>query len=141
MKLYLDTSSLFKLYHDESGTQELDNFFSANNIVDIFLSEITKVEYVSAVYKRARMKDLSGSDAEIIIKLFESDLQKYSIIPVNSITLEKAKILIGKYGQDGLRTLDSMQLASAIEVKNIVNKYFTSDQLLHTLFLKENLPV
>jgi len=27
MKIYLDTSSLFKLYHQEDGTEELENFF------------------------------------------------------------------------------------------------------------------
>ncbi len=43
------------------------------------------------------------------------------------------------YGIDGLRTLDSIQLASALAVKNEVNKYFTSDKLLRLLFEKENL--
>lgn len=27
MKIFLDTSSLFKLYHQESGTEELENVF------------------------------------------------------------------------------------------------------------------
>lgn len=53
---------------------------------------------------------------------------------------ENAIRLILKYGQDGLRTLDALQLASAIEVKNIVTKYFTADKLLLSLFEKEHLP-
>ncbi len=52
-----------------------------------------------------------------------------------------AKLLILKYGQDGLRTLDALQFASAIEVKDLVNKYFTADKLLLSLFEKEYLPV
>jgi predicted nucleic acid-binding protein len=48
-------------------------------------------------------------------------------------------IIIFKLKQ-GLRTLDAIQLASAIEVKEVVDKYFTSDKLLISLFEKENLP-
>lgn len=141
MKLYLDTSSLFKLYHLEPGTEEIDNVFTNNEVSGIFLSEITNVEFISAVFKRVRMKELSMNDAEEIIKLFDDDLIKYTIVPVSSKILEAAKLLIFKYGQDGLRTLDALQFASAIDVKNMVNKYFTADKLLLTLFEKESLPI
>ena len=141
MKLYLDTSSLFKLYHSESGTEEMDAIFSDNNITDIFLSEITNVEFISAVFKKVRMKELSMKDAKQMIKLFDNDLKKYTIVPVSSVTLESATFLILRYGQDGLRTLDALQLASAIEVKDMVNKYITSDKLLLSLFKKEYLPI
>ena len=140
MKLYLDTSSLFKLYHLEPGTEEIDNVFIDNEVSGIFLSAITNVEFISAVFKRVRMKELSMNNAEEIIKLFDDDLIKYTIVPVSSKILEAAKLLIFKYGQDGLRTLDALQFASAIEVKNMVNKYFTADKLLLTLFEKEYLP-
>lgn len=35
MKVFFDTSSLFKLYHKESGTQELMDFFNNNPIETI----------------------------------------------------------------------------------------------------------
>lgn len=140
MKLYLDTSSLFKLYHNESGTEEMDSIFSDNEVTSVFISEITTVEFISAVFKKVRMKELSMNDAEQIIKLFGTDLEKYTIVPVRSAALETAKLLILKYGQIGLRTLDALQFASAIEVKEIVSKYFTADKLLLSLFEKENLP-
>ena len=140
MKLYLDTSSLFKLYHIEPGTEELDRVFSDNDVTVVFLSEITNVEFISAVFKRVRTKELSMNDAEQIIKLFDNDLKKYTIVPINSATLEVAKLLILKYGQDGLRTLDGLQFASAIEVKDVVTKYFTADKLLLSLFEREYLP-
>ncbi len=140
MKLYLDTSSLFKLYHLEPGTEEIDNFLTQNEVSGIFLSEITNVEFISAVFKRVRMKELSKDNAEQLIKLFDDDLVKYTIVPVSSKIIEAAKLLIYKYGEDGLRTLDALQFASAIEVKNVVNRYFTADKLLLTLFEKEYLP-
>lgn len=141
MKLYLDTSSLFKLYHSEPGSEEMDRIFSDNEITGIFLSEITNVEFISAVFKRVRMKELSMNDAEQLIRLFDNDLKKYTIVPVSSTTLENAKLLILKYGQEGLRTLDALQFASAIEVKNLVSKYLTSDKLLLSFFEKEYLPI
>ena len=81
------------------------------------------------------------NDADQIINLFDNDLKKYIIIPVTTTAIENAKLLILKYGQDGLRTLDALQLASAIEVRELVDKYFTSDKLLFTLFEKEYLPI
>lgn len=44
MKIFLDTSSLFKLYHREADTAELERNLSATKITGIYLSEITKVE-------------------------------------------------------------------------------------------------
>lgn len=118
----------------------MDSVFSDNDVTDVFLSEITQVEFTSAVFKRVRMKKLSMKDAEQIIGLFDNDLTKYTIVPVNSSTLEAAKLLILKYGKDGLRTLDALQFASAIEVKNLVKRYFTGDKLLLSFFEKEHLP-
>ena len=43
MKLYLDTSTLFKLYHNELGTQDMDNVFSDNDVTDVFILSITQV--------------------------------------------------------------------------------------------------
>ena len=58
MKVYMDTSSLLKLYHAEDGTDELDNFLEDHLIEGIFLSEISKIEFDSAVWKKVRMKEL-----------------------------------------------------------------------------------
>ncbi len=49
MKIFLDTSSLFKLYHQETGTEELARVFSQFKITHVFLSEISKVEFSSTI--------------------------------------------------------------------------------------------
>lgn len=141
MNIYLDTSSLFKLYQNESGSKDFDDLFRDNNITQVFISEITKVEFVSALFKKIRMKETDLISAERAIRLFNADIPKYIIVPVETNIYEKAKQLILKHGITGLRTLDAIQLASAIEVKDMINKYFTSDKLLHSLFEKENLPI
>ena len=43
MKIFLDTSSLFKLYHHEIESEELENVLLKLKITHIYLSEITKV--------------------------------------------------------------------------------------------------
>jgi predicted nucleic acid-binding protein len=80
MNVFIDTSSVFKLYHRESGTEELMSLFNA-------------------------------------------------------------KGLIGKHWRKGLRTLDSIQLASALKVKNQIELFLTSDNLLSEIALIEGLNI
>jgi predicted nucleic acid-binding protein len=49
MKIFLDTSLLFKLYHQEADTAELEQIFALGNVTHVFLSELTKVEFASTV--------------------------------------------------------------------------------------------
>lgn len=51
MKIFLDTSSLLKLYHKEADTAELELIFSTVKITDIFLSEISKIEFTFSLEK------------------------------------------------------------------------------------------
>ena len=141
MNIYLDTSSLFKLYQKELDSGVVEKAFKNIRLTEIFISEIARVEFVSARFKKVRMKETELADAEKSINLFDKDLEKYKIVPVENNLLKKAKKLIITYGIEGLRTLDSIQLASAIEVKGQIDKYFTADKLLCFLFEKESLPI
>ena len=51
MKIFLDTSSLFKPYHQEVGAPFVKKIFANNIITTVFLSESTKIEFVSTVWK------------------------------------------------------------------------------------------
>lgn len=50
--IFLDTSSLLKLYHHEAGTDEVEKAIADAN--SIILSELAKVEFNSAVWKNIR---------------------------------------------------------------------------------------
>jgi len=141
MKIFLDTSSLFKLYHKESGTEDLIRFFENNKIDNVYLSEITKIEFDSTVWKKFRMKEIGLDKVKIMIEKFKNDCTKYSFISDNNALRAKAKNLISIYGYDGLRTLDSLQLASALDTRKFCDSYFTSDHLLNKLFKIEKLNV
>jgi uncharacterized protein len=140
VKIFLDTSSLFKLYHREIGTEELEEVFSSFKITDIFLSEITKIEFASTVWKKVRMKEITKSEAEKILDSFGSDFEKYIFVNLDSFIVEQARTLVSKYGNEGIRTLDSLQLSVAVTLFRVADVFFTADTLLRSLFELESLP-
>lgn len=137
MKIFLDTSSLFKLYHEEDGTEELEKIFSQVKITEIFLSEITKIEFTSTIWKKVRTKEITTKQANLTLELFENDFGKYNFVATNSLLLEQARNLTTKYGKDGLRTLDSIQLSTCKTLKNEVDIFYTNDNLLMKLIERE----
>ena len=141
MNIFLDTSTLVKLYHSEIGTKDIDSFFKDNPIDKIYLSEITKIEFDSAIWKKVRTTEMKQQTAEGLIKSFEEDYNKYTFIDDKVAIKNKSKELITKYRVEGLRTLDAIQLATANSIKAKADLYKSSDKLLTELFEKEGLPV
>jgi len=139
MKIFLDTSALFKLYHQETGTEELEDVFVKSKITHIYLSELSKVEFTSTVWKKVRTQEVTTEQARITILHFENDFEKYSFIATDSLILEQARNLTMKYGIDGLRTLDGIQLSTCILLANQVDIFFTADKLLKSLIDKVGL--
>jgi hypothetical protein len=63
------------------------------------------------------------------LELFDFDLGEYSFIAVDNIIIEHAGLLLLKYGTIGLRSLDSIQLATVLELKDEVTQFFTADEV------------
>jgi uncharacterized protein len=140
MKVFFDTSSLFKLYHKEQGTVEIEAWFSNTLVTEIFLAELSKVEFVSTVWKKVRMNEISLAKAQTILDSFEDDFTKYTFVLTDGVITERARGLISKYGIEGLRTLDSVQLSTALSLLKHADLFFTSDSLLKKIFISEGLP-
>jgi predicted nucleic acid-binding protein len=141
MNLFLDTSSLFKLYHIENDTPRMAELLANYSISQIALAEIAKIEFASIVWRKVRIKEFTEHEAKRICKRFESDFAKYSFVPANTPMIKQARNLIEKYGKQGLRTLDSIQLATAISLSGQCELFVTSDKLLQSFFKQELLPV
>jgi len=141
MNIFLDTSTLFKLYHTEIGTEEIDKIISENEVKKIYLSVITKIEFNSVVWKKVREKEISEEQATELIKSFEEDYKLYKFIKNDNKLINNAKQLVTKYGKEGLRTLDSIQLASATLVKDNVDINKSADNLLNKIFELEGLKI
>ncbi|MFN0215273.1 MAG: type II toxin-antitoxin system VapC family toxin [Saprospiraceae bacterium] len=90
MIIFLDTSSLFKLYHQEADSEEIEQVFVRNAVQTVFLSEITKLEFASTVWKKVRVKDLA---------------EEHAILLKNQVQLAKTadKLLLGFFEEEGLQ--------------------------------------
>ncbi|MBE0428154.1 MAG: type II toxin-antitoxin system VapC family toxin [Nitrospirae bacterium] len=117
MKAFLDTSSLIKLYHTEEGSDIVMNALS-NDIREIILSELAILEFRSALWKKIREKEIKEKTAIEVIKCFQNDGDNFHWILLQSDIVESASNLLMKYGSQGLRTLDSLQLAAALTLRD-----------------------
>jgi len=134
MIVFLDTSSLIKLYHKEDNSVEIMDKLQSST--KIYLSELASIEFRSAILKKVRTKEILEKDAKLVIALFKDDSAKFNWIKLSSKIVNSASNLLEEFGELGLRTLDSIQLASALVLENSKCLYFTEDKLLLKLFRK-----
>jgi hypothetical protein len=87
-----------------------------------------------------RTKEITAAQANATVMLFEADFAKHTFATTDSLLLEQARQLVIKYGLEGLRTLDSIQLATCLLLAQEVAVFFTADKLLKTLLGAEGLP-
>ena len=140
MKTFLDSSSLIKLYHQEEGSDLVMKTLS-DRTSEIFLSELTILEFRSAIWKKMRENKIKKNTAIEVIKCFQSDADNFQWIMLQSDIIESASQLLMKYGNRGLRTLDSLQLATALTLRDEKCVFLTADKLLNTFFKDELLNV
>lgn len=116
MNIFLDTSALIKLYHFETGSDKLRLFLqSYSNDLILTISDISRIEFHSAIMKKVRIDEITSSDIEQIFSLFDEDLSYFNIVTIDSSIIDLSIELIDKFsGSVNLRTLDSVQLAASI---------------------------
>lgn len=134
MNLFLDTSAVVKIYHQEKGTEKFTQYLEGISD-ELFLttSDITKIELHSALLKKYREKEISEKDLSEVFQLFDKDFQKYNIIFVDHIIKNITLFMLDGLGiKYGIRTLDSLQLASAVFANNYskIDYFVSSDKKL-----------
>ena len=139
MIAFLDTSTLVKLYHEEESSFEVEKAISM--VGEIYLSGIAELEFSSTIWKKVRTNELDKADASTVIEAFEDDFSKYSWVEIDSESIQSSKNLLMRYGQKGLRTLDSIQLSSAVSLRNTNCQFITFDLRLRNFFQEEGLSV
>lgn len=95
MNVFLDTNALVKLYHQETGTDELTNFLARRrrNLV-ITISDLTKIELHSTFLKRVRMKQIELHTVLQVFAAFERDFLRLNVVEVNLAVKEFAVTLL-----------------------------------------------
>ena len=124
MKAFIDTSSLFKKYVDERGSAEFDKLFEIVN--DVVVSPVTLVEIESTLAKYTRNRWITVPQADHLRVEIKRDYVYFSTVLWNENLEEKAIQMVHKHA---LKTLDSIQLASAILSESEL--FVTSDQKLY----------
>jgi predicted nucleic acid-binding protein len=101
------------------------DFFNKNTIEGIFLAELTEIEFSSVIWKKCRKKEIDEKVALTLIEAFEKDSENFNIVSETNEIRKLAKKLIRKYWKEGLRTLDSIQMASVLIIRDKVDFFFT----------------
>lgn len=111
MTLYLDTSSLVKLYVTETGTDAVRDLIGRANIVAT--SSIAYTEARAALARRRRERALSPQRFTAAKKALETDWPRYLSLEVTPALCRHAGDLAERYR---LRAYDSIHLAAFAEV-------------------------
>jgi predicted nucleic acid-binding protein len=111
MTLYLDTSSLVKLYVAEKESDEVRRLVEGATIVAT--SFIAYVEARAALARRRRERALRPPALSTARRAFEADWPRYLKIEVSMSLCREAATLAERYR---LRAYDSVHLASFAEV-------------------------
>ncbi|MBN1672902.1 MAG: type II toxin-antitoxin system VapC family toxin [Kiritimatiellae bacterium] len=130
MNAFVDTSSLFKKYVEEDGSEQFDS--SVRDVDELIVSPVTWVEMHSVIQRRLREKMLTRKEAGWIEQEARRDFNYFRILRWTERLEQKAVEILRNHP---LKTLDSIQLASAALVAADV--FLTSDRDLFRAAKKE----
>lgn len=105
--IFLDTSALVRRYLVDEGEDILRGLAPQ----PVALSALAWVEFHSAVARRRRAGALAEAQSRHVLREISSDWGRYEVVPVEDRVLAAAADLVGKHA---LRSLDAIQLASAL---------------------------
>lgn len=112
MNLFFDTSALVKYYLPEIGSDKVEQLVE-DSLNTIWISELLKVEFQSALFRRLRNRELSESEVLKAISGFEQSIRSFYIHPLNSLVLHDAESLLKLEGINfPIRTLDALHFSS-----------------------------
>lgn len=121
MIVFLDTNCLVKMYHAEAGTQEITRFLLRDDLaLTMIISEISAVEFRSALMRRCRMGEISRDIADKTYNIYCGDTSSMLVVPLNTSVVQESVRLLERHADHlALKTLDSLQIASALVFNRI----------------------
>ncbi len=125
MRYFFDTSALVKRYIKESGSGIIDD--TIDKASDILVSALTHIETISAFRRLLSEEKICEANYEKLKSELNKDFKDFTILPVSQKTLNKAYQIVDA---EDLRTLDAIQLATAILYSNKIDQLVAADQRL-----------
>lgn len=130
MRFFFDTSALVKFFYVESGTEIVTQIIE-HSASEIWISDLARLEFASALYRRYRNKSLDEIKLHTATTYFDKQLVSFNIEPLNQLVIDEAGLLLKKYGRDfGLRTLDALHLGTYSLISEPGWCFVTSDTVL-----------
>jgi predicted nucleic acid-binding protein len=132
---FLDTSALAKLYHKEAGSEYVDRILTEPGSRSV-VSRLSIVEMESVVAIKVRTGEIEAQGVEIARRCLRADLRQRRLFvapPIHTHHFQAARTLLMRYGvAEGLRTLDALQLAIALDLRGfgLVSVIVAADQRL-----------
>ncbi len=116
MPYFIDSSALIKRYHYETGTEVIDEIIE-KEYSQIFISSVTLIEVIATLRRKVKERKISKNRFLKLKGVFLYDVEKmYTLIPLDDSVLADALHIAEKYG---CKSLDSLQLSSALKAKLI----------------------
>ena len=117
---FLDTSALAKRYHKEIGSQYMDRILEEVGSRSL-ISNLSIVELESVLAIKTRTGEIDQRSLDIARRRFRADLARQRLLVAPAVHeghFQSARKLLVLYGvAEGLRTLDALQLAVALDLQ------------------------
>jgi len=115
MDYFFDSSAIIKRYHRETGTEKVDEI--VDGIGEIYISSLALIETIATLRRKVKERKLTHNRFSKLKSAFLYDVEKrYALIPIEDSLVVDALYLAEKYA---MKSLDSLQLASALKIKSV----------------------
>lgn len=115
MTVFADSSAVVKRYVDEEHSETIERL--PMNVI----SAVCRVEVVAALGRKTRIGEITETEAAVLIREFEFDLAGNTEGEIRFVSVAVSGKLLGEAARlsivHGLRSLDSIQLASALTAR------------------------
>lgn len=124
---FLDTSALVKHYRSEPGSEQIDALFAESESTRM-ISELTIVEFASAFQRLNNNGEIDAVVMNHALERFTADTT--DLIVVLEFRSDVIKLARESVLRHGIRTLDALQLAAALNAKSESPVFVSADEPL-----------
>jgi predicted nucleic acid-binding protein len=115
-----------------------------DSLGDCFVSRLGALEMHSVIARKRRVAEISFSDSALVLRRFRDDIRmrRFRVLALGVRHYKMAEELVDLYGPaHGLRALDSLHLASAIDLKlgELIDSIVVADKVLARVAVLEGL--
>jgi uncharacterized protein len=135
MICFFDTSALIKKYITERGSELVKQ--QIVKITTIAVSGTAKIECFSVINRMLSSLEITNEEVDYLQKQIKEDFLLFEVVPFNEYIEATSLEMVNKYQ---LRTLDAIQLASALSVPHL-QYFYVSDIKLKASGKAEGLTV